>query len=132
MFPIKKHYILHWGYKPWKIEKMFEAEIMKKLRAEWFITFHPQDVWLAGKFLDCHIVSPEWNLHWIEFKKIQWATFNISKFEQSQIFLLRELDKRNPDVARVYIYSVKARDYKVFTFTELWEAKNSKGWIKIF
>jgi hypothetical protein len=132
MFPVTKHYELKWNYKKWAIEKWFEKEIMQYFRKDWFIVFHPQDVWLAAKFLDCHLVSPEWWLYWIEFKKIEKDTFNVSQFEDSQVLLLRELDKRNPDIAKVYIYSVKHNDYKSFTFTELWQLRNEKWGIKIF
>jgi hypothetical protein len=126
------HFKLKWNYKKWHIEKDFEAEIFRNLRNLWYICYHPSDVWLSYKFLDWHIISPEWDLWWIEFKKINWNTFNISQFEPSQVILLRDLDKRNKDIARVYIYSVKNNDYKVFTFTELWNSKNSKWGIKIF
>lgn len=127
-----KYYVMPWNFRKWKIEKDFESLIFKNLRKEWYICYHPQDVGLAYKFLDWIIVSPEWQIGFIEFKKIEWATYNVQNFEESQVILLRELDKRNLDIARVFIYSVKLNSYKVFTFTELWEMKNSKWGIKIF
>lgn len=132
MKPRNKYYRLKGWYKKWKIEKWFEAEIMKNLRNEWYICFHPADLWLAWKFLDCHFITPEWELWWIEFKKISLDSFNVKQFEDWQIILLRELEKRNPDIARVYIYSEKWNDYKVFNFSELWEQKNDKWGIKVW
>lgn len=126
------HFTLKWGYEKGKKEKWFESEIFRNLRKLWYICYHPQDVGLAYKFLDWIIVSPEWDIGFIEFKKVEWSSYNISKFEESQIILLKELDRRNPDIARVFIYSVVHNDYKIFTFTELWKMKNSNGGIKIF
>ena len=131
-FPINEIYELKWWYKKWKIEKWFQSEVTKILKSKGFICFHPSDIWMANKFLDMHIISPEWQLHWIEFKKINLDTFNFSQFEDSQIILLRELDNRDMEIARVYIYSVKHNKYKSFTFTELNNLKNGKWWIKIF
>lgn len=125
-------YVLKWGYKKWAKEKGFEAEIFKNLRKDWYICYHPSDVWLSYKFLDWIIVSPEWEVWFIEFKKIEWDTFNVSHFEESQVILLKELDSRNIDIARVFIYSVKHNQYKVFTFTELWNMKNWRWGCKIF
>ncbi len=126
------HYILKWWYRKWHIEKDFQKEFIWKLRKDWFISYHPPDIWQAYRYLDCHLTSPEWELWWAELKKIEWATFNCSHFEESQVILLRDLDKRNPDIARVFIYSVRHNDYKMFTFTKLWNMKNSKWWCKIF
>lgn len=125
-------YQLKGWYQKWKKEKWFESEIFRNLRKEWYICYHPQDVGLSYKFLDWIIVSPEWDIWFIEFKKIEWATYNISHFEESQIILLKELDRRNQDIARVFIYSVKNNDYRVYKFTELWTLKNENGGIKIF
>ena len=132
MRPWNKKDILKWEYKKWKIEKWFEAEIMKNLRWEWYICFHPQDIGLAWKFLDCHFITPEWDLWWIEFKKIEVDSFNVKQFEDNQVILLRELEKRNPDIARVFIYSVKNNDYISLSFSTIWDNKNEKWWIKLW
>ena len=125
-------YILKWKYKKWAIEKWFQSEIIKNLRNDWFICYHPPDIWPAYRFLDLICISIEWNINFIEFKKISWATFNVKFFEESQIHLLMQLDSRNKDLARVFIYSSKYNKYKVLTFTEIWKWKNSKWGIKIF
>ena len=125
-------YKLVWWYKPWKIEKWFEEELFRYLRKDGYICYHPQDIWFAYKFLDWHLVSPKGELWWIELKKIKLDTFNVSQFEESQVILLRDLDKRNPELARVLIYSIKHNDYVMLQFTDIWNMKNDKWWLKIF
>lgn len=126
------NYTLKWGYKKWHIEKDFQAEIFRNMRKYWWICFHIQDIWLWYRFLDWIIVSPTGDPWFIEFKKIKWATFNISQFEPSQVDLLMELDSRSPWLAMVFIYSEKYWTYAAYSFTQLWTSKNSKGGIKIF
>jgi len=127
------HFKLKWGYPKGRIEKGFQREVMDNLSRLWYILFHPADVGLANKFLDLHIISPNKELGWIEFKKINSDSFNVKQFENWQIELLNELDKPNPwEIAEVWIYSVKNNDYKVFSFIELWNMQNEKWGIKIF
>lgn len=123
---------LVWNYKKWKIEKWFQFEVVKNLKKLWFICFHPADIWMANKFLDLHLIDINWNLWWIEFKKIDKDSFNFKQFEDWQIILLREFEKRNPEIARVFIYSVKHNDYKILTFSEIIKLKNEKWGLKIF
>ena len=123
---------LKWNYQKWKIEKSFQKEIFDNLRKIWYICYHIADIWYSNKFLDRFIINPEWEVFFIEFKKIKLDSFNISQFEDSQILLLPKLDQRNPDRARVFIYSEKHKDYKVYTFSELWNLRNEKWGIKIF
>jgi len=132
MKPWDKKYTLKWGYKKWKIEKSFQSEIMKNLRWEWYICYHIQDIWLANKFLDMFFIDNDWVCRFIEFKKIEKDTFNVSQFEDWQVILLRELEKRNPDIARVYIYSVKNNDYISLKFSTIWDNRNDKGGIKLW
>jgi len=126
------HYELTGRYKKWKIEKWFEAELFKFMRRENYICYHVADVWYSYKFLDCHLICPQWILWWLELKKIQLDTFNISQFEESQVVLMMELDKRNPNICRVGIYSVKNNEYVILPFSEIRGNKNEKWWIKLF
>lgn len=133
MFPEIWTFNLKGWYKPWQIEKWFEKELMTLLRnIKNYICFHPQDVWLATKFLDVHFITEEWQCHWIELKKIPWDTFNVKDFREDQVFNLREMEKRNPEIARVGIYSVKHNDYKVLRFSEIWDNQSKIGSVKIF
>ena len=119
-------------YKKWWIEKWFQTEFSKYMRSLWYIVYHIQDIWYAYKFLDLFFIDNEWICRFIELKRIHKDSFNISQFEESQVILMRELDRRNPDICRVAIYSVKANDYKIFKFSELWNIKNEKWWIKLW
>lgn len=120
---------IKWWY---TLEKWFEREMLSLLRQKWYICFKPQDVWLASKFLDIHFITNNWWVHWLELKKITGNTFNVKKFEDSQVILLRELEKRNSEIARVWVYSIKHNSYKILRFSEIWDNKNEKGWVKIF
>ncbi len=133
MFPEIWNFQLKWNYKKWSIEKGFEKEIMSLLR--WlrnYICFKPQDVWLATKFLDVHFITDKWVCHWLELKQIPWDTFNVKKFEDDQVIVLRELEKRNSEIVRVWIYSIKHNDYKILKFSEIWNNQNEKWSVKIF
>jgi len=133
MFPEIWQFKLQGWYKKWAIEKWFEKEIMSLMRGlRNDICFKPQDVWLATKFLDVHFITKEWNLHWLELKQIPWDTFNVKKFEDDQVIILRELEKRNSEIARVWIYSIKHNDYKILKFSEIWNNQNEKGSVRIF
>jgi len=68
----------------------------------------------------------------IEFKAIPWKTFNISRFEPSQIILLKELEERNKELAKIFIYSKSANDYVDIYFSDIWDNKNEKWGVKLF
>lgn len=131
MFPDIK-FELRWNYKKWRIEKWFQKELKDILKNKWFITYHPSDIIWPSKFLDLFLITPIWGLHWLELKYITWSTFNVKKFEDWQIILLREMERRNPESCRVWIWSVKHKDYKILRFSEIWDSKNKKWWVKIF
>jgi len=127
-----KYFELRWRYKSWFIEKWFQTEFMKKLTSLNFINYHIPDVWFSNKFLDLFFVDKKWFTRFIEFKKIMKDTFNVSQFEEWQVILLKELDQRNINSARVWIYSTKHNEYVLLTFSEIWKNKNEKWWIKLF
>jgi hypothetical protein len=123
---------LKWWYKKGHIEKDFQKEITKYISYVFWVYFHIQDIGLGYRFLDLFFIDIQWRTFYIEFKKIQWDTFNVSQFEESQIILLRELDERNKYIARVFIYSMKRNEYKVLTFSEIRKNKNKQGWVKLW
>ena len=123
---------LKWNYKKWRIESQFQSELLWIMRWMGYICYHIADIWLWNKFLDLFFITKEWLCLFLELKQISWSTFNVKKFEENQIILLRELEKRNPELARVWIFSVKHNAYKILKFSEIWEAQNEKGWVKIF
>jgi hypothetical protein len=65
-------------------------------------------------------------------KKIKGDTFNVKNFEDDQVTLLRELDFLNKEIARVGIYSIKNNEYKILTFSEIWDNQSKVGSVKIF
>ena len=131
-FPEIWNYKLVGWYKKWYIEKWFERELMGRLRIDWYICFHPQDVGMASKFLDVHLITPSGQLHWIELKQIPWNTFNVKDFRDDQVILLREMDRRNPEIARVWVYSVKHNKYIVIRYTDMCHMKNERWGVKLF
>jgi len=129
---ITKDFILKWWYKKWEIEKGFQYEILMLLKAMWCITYHIVDIWLHLKFLDSFFIDTMWVTRFIEFKKTIGSSFNINDFQPSQIQLLRNIEKRNSDLARVFIYSIKWNDYVVLKFSTIWNNRNDKWWVKIW
>lgn len=119
-------------YRKWRIEKDFQTDIFTALRKLNWICFHPDDVWLSNKFLDWITVSPEWDTVYLEFKKIDLYTFNLSQFEPWQIVLLTKMWMRKNAEAYVPIFSKAKWEYKIFTFQELKDMANDKWGCKIF
>jgi len=124
-----KKYQLKWGY---KTEKEFQRDYLKALKNDGFWTYRRQDIGPSCKFLDSECWDKQWNCTQIEFKKIPGDTFNVWKFEHSQVRILKDLDSRKLWIAYVIIWSVKRNDYKILTFTEIWEGKNKMGGYKVF
>lgn len=114
-----------------RVEKDFMSWLSKKMKAMWYIVHHIADVWLWNKFLDLIVVRDNWGVIFIECKKIEWYTFNVSQFEPSQVMLMRELDKRNTE-AYVAIYSKKTHTWMYDTFSNIFNSRNEKWWIQIF
>jgi len=125
---LKKYQLKGW----YKTEKEFQRDYLKALRDDWYLTYRRQDVWLSYKFLDSECWDKQWNCTQIEFKKIPGDTFNVWKFEHSQVLILKDLDDRKLWIAYVIIWSIKRNDYKILTFTEIWGWKNKVGGYKVF
>lgn len=119
------------NYKKWRIEKWFEAEVFKYLRTRDYFCYHIQDIGLGNRLLDGIIMDPEWKVFFIEFKKTDWFTYNLSQFEPSQVYLLELMAKRWVE-AYIMIYSQKTNTYITTTYTYLKEHQNEKWWVKLF
>jgi hypothetical protein len=123
---------IKWHYKKWYIEKWYQSEVFRHLRSLNYFCYHIADVWYDTKMLDWYIVSPTGVQSWIEFKKIDGYTFNLSQFEDSQRETLFRFDNRWVPY-RIAIYSQKTNTHRIFNnISELVSAANDKGWIKIF
>lgn len=132
-FPEIWNFNLQGGYEFWKIEKWFQTELLTLMRYKLnYICYHPADVGYSNKFLDVHFITDKWQCHWLELKKIKGDTFNVKNFEDDQVTLLRELDFLNKEIARVGIYSIKNNEYKILTFSEIWDNQSKVGSVKIF
>lgn len=125
--PIKPHL-----YIKWHIEKDFQKDIFTHLRKLGWIAYHVPDVWLGTKFLDGILISPIGDTVYLEFKKTDGYTFNLSQFEPSQIALLTKLESRPNAEVYIPIYSKKTQTYVVHTFTELKAMSNEVGGCKVF
>jgi hypothetical protein len=90
------------------------------------VTYKIADVGFGYKFLDSFVIDRFGRVEFVEFKIVDGESFNVSKFEQSQVSLLHELDKRDPTLAKVAIWSKKRNDYVLLGFSEIWKNKNDK------
>lgn len=123
---------INWAkYRKGKIEKDFEAEVFRHLRKHGYFSYHIQDIWLGTRLLDWIIISPQWLIFLIEFKKTDGYTFNLSQFEPSQIQLLTLMKERNAP-AYIMVYSQKTKTYWFGTYEYLISQANSVWWIKLF
>lgn len=120
-----------WLYKKWHIEKDFESEVFKCLRIHEYLCYHVADIWFWYRYLDGIIDCPDGSSFRIEFKKIDWYTFNMKQFEDSQIDIL-EYFKHHGNEAYIMIYSQKTKTYITTTYDYLKSQANSVWWIKIF
>lgn len=131
MRPILDQIKITWSYKKGKIEKWFEADVFKYLRTRDYFCYHITDIGLWARLLDWIIISPTWEVFFIEFKKTDWYTFNLSQFESSQIYLLELMANRWVE-AYIMVYSQKTNTYWIGTYSYLKEHQNEKWWVKLF
>lgn len=120
------------SYKKGHVEKMFQYDIFSSLRKLSWICFHVPDVGLWTKFLDWVLISPTGDTVFLEFKKTDGYTFNLSQFESSQIALLTKLETRPNAEVYIPIYSRKTMTYVLHTFAELKAMRNEAGGCKVF
>ncbi len=129
--PMLSEIPIKWNYKKGHIEKWFEAEVFKYLRVRDYHCYHIQDIGLGTRFLDWIIIKPNGEVFFIEFKKTDGYSYNISQFEPSQIYLLELMAKRWTE-AYIMIYSQKTNTHVVTTYSYIKANINDKGWIKLF
>ncbi len=129
--PVKKEYKKKKSAKFNDVEWQFEKEVCAHLISKWYERFHVPDSWLGTKLLDEIIFSPDWRIFCIEFKQVEWYTYNLNKFEPNQIRLL-EYMLMHRNEAYVMIYSQAVWDYWVWTYEYLKAHQNEQGWVKLF
>jgi hypothetical protein len=128
---VKKEYKKKAGSKLTNVEKQFQKDIASHLTLLWYKRFHVPDIWLWTKLLDEVVFAPDGRIYCIEFKQVDWYTFNLSKFEPSQIILLEYMMRHN-NPCYIMIYSQKTGTYWVGTYRYLKESQNEKWWIHLF
>ena len=119
------------NYKKWKIEKWFGAEVFKYLRTRDYYCYHIADIGSGNRLLDWIIIDPEWKVFFIEFKKTDWYSFNISQMEPSQVYLLNLMQNRWVE-AYIMVYSQKTNTYVVTTYSYIKANINDNGWLRLF
>ena len=86
-----RHFDLKGNYRSGHKEKDFMKEFSTKMRTLGWIMYHIADVGLGNKFLDVISVSPSGDSVFMEMKKTDGYTFNMSQMELGQYHLLKEL-----------------------------------------
>lgn len=129
--PVKKEYKKKAKAKFNDVEWQFEKDVCSFLVMKWYERFHVPDSWLWTKLLDEIVFSPDGRQFVIEFKQVEWYTFNLNKFEPNQIRLLEYMMKHWHE-AYVMIYSQAVGNYWVGDYKYLKENANSQWWVKLF
>lgn len=118
-------------YKAWHIEKDFQSEVFKYLRNLWIYIHRIPDLWPASRLVDAIMIDQRWQTFYVEFKKVDGYTYNMSQFEPSQIKFFEFASSRNVE-AYVMIYSRKTQTYWVGEYRYLKENQNQDWGIKLF
>jgi hypothetical protein len=122
---------LRGNYEKWRVEKWFEMNVFKFLREKGYYCYHVPDLGMATRLVDAIIVDPQWVTFYVEFKKTDWLSWNIKKFEPVQIEFLSMLHKRWWE-AYVMIYSTKTNTYVTTLYNTLIESANETWTVKLF
>ena len=118
-------------YKAWHIEKDFQSEVFSYLRERGMYIHRIPDLWPASRLVDSIMIDTDGKTFYVEFKKVDGYTYNMSQFEPSQIRFFEMAMVRNVE-AYVIVYSRKTRTYWVGEYRYLKENQNQDGGIKLF
>ena len=107
MFPDLSKYQIRWDrYRKWKIEKDFMTEIMWFMRMEWYLCFHPADVWLSDKFLDLFFLWCAMNLEKYRVQANRMKNIQSQKIRGWASYLSeRTWKKKSRDSKGIYIFT---------------------------
>lgn len=103
---------------------------MSQMRSLWHIVHKITDASLGYKYFDGVWFDNNGKQFTNEYKIIDWHTFNISKFEDSQILLLRDIYSKWWSV-NIIVYSKKENKYTRIDWDEFMQKKNEKWWMKL-
>ncbi len=118
-------------YKSGHIEKDFQSEVFGYLRAKGIYIHRIPDLWPASRLVDAIMIDHEGKTFYVEFKKVDGYTYNMSQFEPAQIRFFEMAMVRWVE-SYVMIYSRKTQSYWVGEYRYLKESQNQEGWIKLF
>ena len=118
-------------YKPWHVEKDFQSEVFSYLRERGMYIHRIPDLWPASRLVDAIMIDTDGKTFYVEFKKVEGYTYNMSQFEPAQIRFFEMAMVRNIE-AYVMIYSRKTTTHWVGEYRYLKENQNHEWWIKLF
>lgn len=124
-------YPIKGNYKKGNIEKWFQKELFKCMEKDGYICYHIPDNTYGYRLLDGICVSPNGEVFFLELKKIDLYTFNVSAFEDSQVAFMDELIARW-NTPYIGIFSQATNTYIITTWQDVLQQKNEKGGIKLF
>lgn len=124
-------YPIKGNYKKGNIEKWFQKELFKFMEKDGYICYHIPDNTYGYRLLDGICVSPSGIVFFLELKKIDLYTFNVSAFEDSQVAFMDELIARW-NTPYIGIFSQATNTYIITTWQDVLQQKNTKGGIKLF
>lgn len=125
------NYPIKGNYKKGNIEKWFQKELFKFMEKDWYICYHIPDNTYGYRLLDGICVDPNGTIFFLELKKVDWYTFNVSQFEDSQVAFMDELIARW-NTPYIGIFSQATNTYIITTWQDVLQQKNEKGGIKLF
>lgn len=120
-----------WNYPKWSPENWFQREIMENLTMHWWFVYHIEDTSWQSRLLDLYLVSPNGEEMFAELKVIDKYTFNLSRFETSQVKFMLLREKYNLPTY-VMIFSKRTNTYVVTTYKDLVDRADNRNWIKLF
>lgn len=131
IFMVNPNYPIKGNYKKGSIEKWFQKELFSFMEKDGYICYHIPDNTYWYRLLDGICVSPTGEIFFLELKKIELYTFNVSAFEDSQVAFMNELIARG-NTPYIGIFSIATNTYIITTWQDVLNKVNEKGGIKFF
>lgn len=131
IFMVSWDYPIKGNYKKGSIEKWFQKELFSFMEKDGYICYHIPDNTYWYRLLDGICVSPTGEIFFLELKKIELYTFNVSAFEDSQVAFMNELIARG-NTPYIGIFSIATNTYIITTWQDVLNKVNEKGGIKFF
>jgi len=131
IFMVKSDYPIKGNYKKGKIEAWFQKELFSFMEKDGYICYHIPDNTYWYRLLDGICISPDGLVFFLELKKIELYTFNVSAFEDSQVAFMNELIARG-NTPYIGIFSLATKTYIITTWQDVLNKVNEKGGIKFF